>query len=93
MQTKIRVIITCFILCFIATGCQTRNTILTSREQYYLIPAGSKIQAVIVKDQPAQEVIVDQDMWAIDGGYLVELQESANRKVLTPEVKGGCSRK
>lgn len=77
-----KLLIVCLMFSLFLTGCQTVNSILTTKEQYFFIPAGAKIEAVIIKGQRAQEVIVDHDMWCINASYLVELQEAANAETL-----------
>ncbi len=66
-------------------GCASlgRNTlILTDKETYYFIPAGTPFKARIVKDGPLVDVVRDRGSFNVDAGYLAELQEAANARAL-----------
>ena len=69
----------------LTSGCASfgkSTVILTDKETYYLIPAGTPFKARIVKDGPLVEVTRDRDSYNLDAGYLAELQETANARVL-----------
>lgn len=56
--------------------------ILSESQQYYFIPAGTPFNAVVIKGQPPIQVVRDKPTWAVDAGYLFELQKAANRRAL-----------
>ena len=69
----------------LTSGCASfgkSTVILTDKEAYYFIPAGTPFKARIVKDGPLVEVTRDRDSYNLDAGYLAELQETANARVL-----------
>lgn len=88
-RTKLDVLTTALVIAVVLLavvillgGCSFRRYILSETEQYYLIPAGTTFNAVVLKGQPPIPVTRDKDTWAVDAGYLAKLQEDANANAL-----------
>ena len=82
---RLCVIILLGIMC---SGCamlakQSLPTVLTSKEQLWIIPAGTPFKAVQTPKEPAKEfVVADADLVVLYQGNLQELEQEANRKAV-----------
>jgi len=70
------------ILVFVGCTASRPPTILAETDQYYFIPAGVEFTAVIIDGEAPQKVTRTKNTWAVDAGYLAELQEEANANAL-----------
>jgi hypothetical protein len=83
---KILIVILLAVMC---SGCaaiakQSLPTVLTSKEQMWIIPAGTPFKAVQSAKEPAKEFVeATSDLVVLYEGNLQELEQEANRQAIT----------
>jgi hypothetical protein len=65
----------------ILVGCATKAIILHESNIVYYIPAGTEFLALTEKGGKLNKITRDKPSWVVDSGYLLKLQEEANKKV------------
>ncbi len=81
------VIVVMMLTVMLTAGCRhnRRTVVLRDSETFYMIPAGTPFNAIREQGDPLTEYVVnDSNMVVVYPGYLQNLQEEADARVLRP---------